>query len=195
MEHVCTDLIEKQVALSSNNSLSTGWVQHMAMRSSLVAEQLIWILALRFNIQHMCPITTLCICGDKNSMTNILSRSFSSKPKWHFQSEKNLLTFFNVNSLLPNQNLWTVCQPSSTIAMHKISVLRTTLFTLEDWRQLSMAGRNNGTTGNGMQCLWEWTLTYRIPTSPSASDSSLGLLLGSTQASMARNIRSKLHSQ
>jgi hypothetical protein len=67
MEHVCTDLADKCVALFSNNSPSVGWDQCMAMRSSLVAEQLIWVLALRFNIQGICPITMLHICGDQNS--------------------------------------------------------------------------------------------------------------------------------
>ncbi len=79
MEHVCTDLIEKRVTLFSNNSPSVGWVQCMVMRSSLVAEQLIWVLALRFNLQPMCPITTLHICGDQNSMTNIPSRSAANQ--------------------------------------------------------------------------------------------------------------------
>ncbi len=186
MEHICTDLAEKQVALFSNNSPSVGWVQYMAMRSSLVAEQLIRVLALRFNIQRVCPITTLHICGDQNSMTNVPSRLFGSKPKWHFQSEEKLLTFFNINFPLPNQNLWTVCHPTSGIATHVISVLWMMPFTLEDWRQLPLASRNIGAIGNGMQCLWEWTLTYTIPTSPNASDSSLGLLHELAQASMVR---------
>ncbi len=84
MKHVCTYLAEKRVALFSNNSPSVGWVQRMALRSSLVAEQLIWVLALHFNIQRFCPITMLHICGDQNSMSDIPSRLFSSKPKWHF---------------------------------------------------------------------------------------------------------------
>jgi hypothetical protein len=162
------------------------------MRSSLVAEQLIWVLALHFNLQCVCPITTLHICGDQNYMTNIPSHSFGSKPKWHFKSEENLLIFFNVNFPLPNQNLWTVCQPTSAIATCMISVLWMTPFSLEDWRQFPLAGRNIGTTGNDMQCLWEWTLPYRIPTSPSTSDSSLGLLHKSTQASMVRDVKSKI---
>jgi hypothetical protein len=64
MEHVCTDLVEKRVALFSNNSPYVGWVQRTAVRSSLVAEQLIGVLVLHFNIQRVCPITTLYICGD-----------------------------------------------------------------------------------------------------------------------------------
>jgi hypothetical protein len=41
MEHVCICLAEKRVTLFSGNSPSVGWVQCMAVRSSLVAEQLI----------------------------------------------------------------------------------------------------------------------------------------------------------
>jgi hypothetical protein len=134
MEHVCGPLKEKRVALFSNNSPTVSWVQRMASRSSLIAEQLIQVLALQFNIQKVCPITTLHIAGDQNAMTDILSRSFGSKPKWHFQSKKALLTFFNSTFPLPIQNLWTVCQPTSEIAMRMISVLRTMPFALDDWR-------------------------------------------------------------
>jgi hypothetical protein len=65
MNHVCTDLKEKRVALFSNNSPSVGCVQRMVVRSSLVTEQLVWDLALHFNLQRVCPITTLHICGVK----------------------------------------------------------------------------------------------------------------------------------
>ncbi len=104
MEHVCGLLTEKRIALFSNNSPTVSWVERMACRSSLVVEQLIRILALRFNIQKVCPITTLHIAGDQNSMTDIPSRSFGSEQKWHFKAEHDLLTFFNVNFTLPLQN-------------------------------------------------------------------------------------------
>ncbi len=186
------NLAEKHVALFSDNSPSVGWVQCKAMCSDLVGEQLIRVLALRFNIQRICPITMLHIYGDQNSMTNIPARLFGSKPKWHFQSEEKLLTFFNVNFPLPNQNLWTVCQPTSAIATRVISILRMPPFTLEDWRRHPLAGRNIGIIGISMQCLWEWTLTYRIQTFPSASDSSLVLMHQSAQASMVQDIKSKI---
>jgi hypothetical protein len=147
MEHVCGPLTEKRIALFSDNSPIVSWVEQIACRSSLVTEQLICVLALRFNIQKVCPITTLHIAGDQNSMTDIPSRSFGSEHKWHFKSEHDLLTFFNVNFTLPLQNSWTVCQPTSTIATRVISVLRMTPFTLDDWRRLPAAGENIGTTG------------------------------------------------
>ncbi len=171
MEHVCGILTEKRIALFSDNSPTVSWVERMACRSSLVAEQLIRVLALRFNIQKVCPITTLHIAGDQNSMTDIPSRSFGSEQKWHFKAEHDLLTFFNINFTLPLQNSWTVCQPTSAIATRVISVLRMTPFTLDDWRRLPAAGKNIGITGKSTRLLWEWTLTFRVPTSKSGSDS------------------------
>ncbi len=63
MEHICICLVEKRVVLFSNNSSSVSWVQRMAMRSSLVLEQLIQVLELRLNIQPVCSITMLHIFG------------------------------------------------------------------------------------------------------------------------------------
>jgi hypothetical protein len=134
MEHVCGLLTKKRVAHFSNNNPTISWVHRMASRSSLVAKQLIPVLALRFNLQKICPITMLHIAGDQNQMTDIPSRSFGSKSKWHFKTDKNLLTFFNLHFPLPTQNSWLVCQPTSAIATRVISVLRMKPFTLEDWR-------------------------------------------------------------
>ena len=164
----------------------------MASRSSLIGEQLIRVLALRFNLQKVCPITMLHITGEQNTMTGIPSRSFGSKPKWHFQSEEALLTFFNSTFLLPTQNSWTICQPTSAIAMRVISILRTMPFTLDNWRQLPAAGKNIGTTGRSMRHLWEWTLTYRIPHSQSKSDFSPDLQHKSAQAIMAKETKSRI---
>ena len=46
MEHICGPLAEKHIALFSNNNPTVSWVQQMACCSSLVAEQLIRVLAL-----------------------------------------------------------------------------------------------------------------------------------------------------
>jgi hypothetical protein len=134
MEHVCGQLTKKRVALFSNNSPTISWVHRMASCSSLVAEQLIRVLALCFNLQKICPITTLHIAGNQNQMTDIPSRSFGSKSKWHFKTDENVLTFFNSHFPLPTQNSWSVYQPTSAIATRVISVLRMKHFTLEDWR-------------------------------------------------------------
>ena len=164
----------------------------MASRSSLVAEQLIRVLALRFNIQAVCPITTLHIAGDQNAMTDIPSRSFGSEPKWHFKTDIDLLTFFNATFPLPQQNLWTVCRPTSAIAMRVISVLRMTPFTLDDWRRLPVIGKSIGTTGNSTRHLWEWTLIYRMPPSKSELDSSQDSPQESTRVTMVKETKSRI---
>ncbi len=87
MEHVCGPLAEKRITLFSDNSPTVSWVQRIACHSSLVAKQLIRVLALRFNLQKFCLITTLHIAGDQNSMTDIPSRSFGSEHKWNFKSD------------------------------------------------------------------------------------------------------------
>jgi hypothetical protein len=134
----------------------------------------------------------LHIAGDQNRMTDIPSRFFGSEPKWHFQSKEALLTFFNSTFPLPTQNSWTMCQFTSAIAMQVISVLRTTPFTLDDWRRLPAAGKNIGTTGRSMRHLWEWTLTYRIPHSQCESDFSPDLQHESAQAIMAKETKSRI---
>jgi hypothetical protein len=192
MEHVCGLLTKKQVALFSDNSPVVSWVQRMAYRSSLVAEQLICVLALWFNLQWTCPITTLHIVGNQNQMTDIPSRSFGSKQQWHFKTDEDLLTFFNSKFPLPTQNYWSVCQPTSAIATRVISVLRMMPFTLKDWRQLPAAGKSIGTTGKPTRHLWEWTLIYRIPNSQKESTCSQDLRHGSDLYSMVKENKSKI---
>jgi hypothetical protein len=136
IEHVCSSLTKNRVALFSNNSPTVSWVQQMVCQSSLIAEQLICVLALRINAQRSCPLTMLHIAGDQNTMTDIPSRSFGSESKWHFKTKDNLLTFFNASFPLSHMNSCSVCQPTSKIAMRVISILRIVPFTLEDWRRL-----------------------------------------------------------
>jgi hypothetical protein len=165
IEHVCSSLTEKRVALFSNNSPTVSWVQRMACRSSLIAKQLIHVLALRINAQWSCPLTTLRISGDQNIMSDIPSRSFGSKQKWHFKTKEGLLTFFNASFPLPRKNSWSVCQPTSEIAMRVISILRIVPFKLEDWRRLPAVTKNIGTIGKPIQDLWEWTHIFRMQVS------------------------------
>jgi hypothetical protein len=134
----------------------------------------------------------LHIAGDQNAMTDIPSRSFGSEPKWHFHTDLDLLTFFNKTFPLPQKNSWTVCQPTSAIAMRVISVVRMTPFTLDDWRRLPAVGKSIGPIGNSTQHLWEWTLTYRMPHSKSGFASSQGSQPASAQDTMVKDTTSKL---
>jgi len=70
------------------------------------------------------PLTMLHIAGEETAMTDIPSRSFGSAKKWHFQSDSDLLNYFNKNFPSPNQASWTVFRPSSAVCTKILSVLR-----------------------------------------------------------------------
>jgi hypothetical protein len=112
MESVCGDLQEQRVALFSDNSPTVEWVRHLATCGLMVSAHLIQALALRLKLNGTCPITLLHITGKENSMTDILSRSFGSKPKWFCKTNNDLLTLHNTLFPLPRQNSWTVFQIS-----------------------------------------------------------------------------------
>jgi len=135
MESVCGSLKEKRVALFSYNSPTVGWVCCLATWGSLVSAHLIRALALCLKLNGTCPITPLHIAGEDNLMTDIPSRSFGSKQKWHCKSNTDLLTLFNNLFPIPSQNSWTVFQNSYAIGMRVTSVLQMKDFTLEEWRR------------------------------------------------------------
>jgi hypothetical protein len=192
IEHVCSSLTEKRVALFSDNSTTVSWVQRMACQSSFIAEQLIRVLALRINAQRSCPLTTLHISGDQNTMTDIPSRSFGSEQKWHFKTEEELLTFFNASFPLPRKNSWSVCQPTSEIAMHVISILRIVPFKLEDWRRLPAVAKNIGPVGKPIRDLWEWTHIFRMQVSQRECGYSQASLYASAQDTMVKESKLKI---
>jgi hypothetical protein len=125
MEHVCGPLVEKRVALFSNNSPTIGWVERLASRTSIITAHLIRALALQLVANKCCPLMPQYISGSKNAMTDIPLHSFGSLPRWHFKTEHQLLTFLNDNFPLPQQKLWMVYCPIIELGMQVISVLRT----------------------------------------------------------------------
>jgi len=192
MESVCGSLKEKRVALFSDNSPTVGWVRCLATRGSMVSAHLIRALALRLKLNGTCPITPLHIAGEENSVTDIPSRSFGSKPKWHCKSNTDLLTLFNNLFPIPPQNSWTVFQISYAVGIQVTSVLQMKDFTLEEWRRPPKVVKHVGAIGRPMLHLWEWTLSYRTPHSLSESASLQALQGESVQATTVKENRSKL---
>ncbi len=192
IKHVCSSLTENKIALFSNNSPTVSWVQRMACRLSFIAKKLIRVLALCINAQRSCSLTILHIAGDQNTMTDILLRSFGSKPKWHFKTEADLITFFNVSFPLLHQNSWSSCQPTSKIAMRVISILRIVPFKLEDWRRLPAVAKNIGTIGKPMQGLWEWTHIFRMKVCLRKCKHSQASWHASAQGTMVKERKSKI---
>jgi hypothetical protein len=161
MEDVCKPKPDAHYALFSDNSPTVSWIKRMAAKGSLVAGELLRALALRMKMTRVSPLTTLHIAGQRNAMTDIPSRSFGSKKKWHCKTDDDLLTLFNLSYPLPKQNSWTVYQPSHAISMRVISVLRMKVFGMGEWRRLPKLGSHIGEIGQATSNLWEWTL---IPT-------------------------------
>jgi hypothetical protein len=155
MESACGNLWEKRVALFINNSPTVGWIQCLATHGSMVSAHLIRALALWLKLNGTYPITPLHIAGDENSMTDIPSQYFGSKPKWHCRSNTNLLTLFNNIFPIPSQNSWTVFQISYMVGIRVTSVLQMTDFTLDKWWQLPSLGKYVGPSGQPMLHLWE----------------------------------------
>jgi hypothetical protein len=134
MEDVCHLSPGCHVTLFSDNSPTVGWVTQMAAKRSLVAAQLLRVLALRLKKTGASPLTPFHVSGYENAMADIPSRSWGSEPKWHCKTDSNLLTLFNCTFPLPNQASWTVYCPSFDISMHMISMLQMTVSSMEEWR-------------------------------------------------------------
>ena len=71
MEEVCHPLLEKRVALFSDNSPTVSWVTRLASRQSLIGEHLVQVLALRLKVNKASPITALHIEGKQNAISDV----------------------------------------------------------------------------------------------------------------------------
>ncbi len=155
MEEVCHPLLEKRVALFSDNLPTVSWVTRLASRRSLIAEHLVQVLALRLKANKASPITALHIEGKKNAISDVPLRSFGSTPAWHHESDSKFLTLFNSLFPLPYQNSWTGFHLNSKVVMRVIFTLRTRHSDLEEWRRLPRTGTHTGIIGPPMSNLWE----------------------------------------
>ena len=168
MEDVCPTLPNAHVALFSDNSPTVHWVQRLAAKHSKIAMQLVRALALCLHISKASPLTPLHIAGVDNAMTDIPSRSFGSEKKWHCSTDSTFLTLYNASFPLPTQASWTVYRLSSAIITKVTSILRMKAFTADDWRRLPKIGRLIGPVGAHTSHLWDWTLSYRKPSTNNA---------------------------
>jgi hypothetical protein len=192
MEDVCHLRVGSHVALFSDNSPTVSWVTRLASKRSTVAAQLLRALALRLKATRVSPLTPQHIAGCQNAMTDIPSRSWGSKPKWHCHSDTDLRPLFDSSFPLPNQGSWSVYRPSFAISMRVISVLRMTASSLEEWRRLPEIGKYTGAIGPPIAGLWEWSLTFRTPRSTQECDSSQDSLHESAVATMVDESKSRL---
>ena len=192
MEGVCGPLQEKRVAMFGDNSPSISWVECLASKQPLVAENLVQALALRLKIQRACPLTTIHIAGRRNTISDIPSRSFGSNPTWQCANADELLTLFNPMFPLPSQTSWTIFQLNCEMVTRVISALQMTPFALDDWRRLPKVGRHVGVIGVPMSNLWEWIHTLTTYPSKPECDALLGSHSEHEQDSTDNDDRSKV---
>ena len=186
MEDVCNISSGDHVALFSDNAPTVAWARRLAAKSSVVAGQLIRALALRLKMMGASPLSTLHIAGVQNEMMDILSRSFGTPPKWHCQTNVELLTLYNPKFPL-KQGSWTVYRVGSKISTLVLSVLRMKDIPLDEWRRLPSRGEHIGVVGKPSSHLWDWTLTYRIPRTSIESEHSLDLQQSSERATSIKD--------
>jgi hypothetical protein len=163
IEGVCGVLVEKRVALFSNNTPTVAWVSNLASQKSLVAEHFVQALALQLKTKKTCPLTTLHIEGKQNAITYVPFRSFGSNMAWHCTSDSTFLTLFNSMFPLLAQKSWTVFRLSYKVVTRMISTLRMQHSELDKWRRLPRIRNHVGNIGAPTPNLWEWTHIYRLP--------------------------------
>ena len=111
------------------------------------------------------------IAGEENAISDIPSRSFGKKAKWHCKSDHEFLTMFNEQFPLPSQNSWTVFQIPKRLSTRVISILLTQASEPLEWTRPSNKRTNISTRGVPMSNLWEWTLGCRKTTTSTSSKS------------------------
>ncbi len=153
IEGVCNNLHKKRITLFSDNLPTIGWVMRLASKKSSIAINLIQALALRLKTQHACPLTPMHIEGKQNAISDVLSRSFGSNPKWMCKSDDDLLTRFNSMFSLPMQKSWTVYRPNCAVVFSGD-------FNLAD--EAFRAGRLEATS-KGRATHWQNWCTYVRP--------------------------------
>ncbi len=140
-----------------------------------MAEHLIQALGLRLKTQQACPLTPIHIEGKRNTISDILSRSFGSTPAWRCDSNAALLTLFHNMFPLPNQSSWTVFHLNCKVVTLVTSPLRMQHFMLDDWRRLPRTGKHGGEIGARTSNLWGWIHTLLTHHSKLACDASQDL--------------------
>ena len=133
-----------------------------ASRRSAVANRLLRVLSVRMRPSRASPLVTHHLAGKRNHLVgDILSRSFGYTKEWHFEKDKEFLTYFINLFPLPNKNTWTGFRLKSAVAPKDMCELLTQESSMEKWRQLPKLGTRYGKIGKPIAdlttCLHTWT--------------------------------------
>ena len=89
------------MAMYSYNTPTVECTGKMAEKRFKSAVILLWALELQQLACQTSLMLTLNISGILDDLADIPSRSFGYKKKWHFKIDKDFLSFFNSDFLLP----------------------------------------------------------------------------------------------
>ena len=154
-------LRHEHVGLCSDNSATVAWQMRGASRRSVVANRLLRVLAIRMRKNRASPLVTRHLAGKRNHLGDIPSRSFGYKKEWHFEKDKQFVTYFNQTFPLPNKNTWTGFRLNSAVVTKVTRELLTQGSLMAEWRQLPTIGTRFGKIGKPIAklttCLHIWT--------------------------------------
>ena len=154
-------LEHEHVGLCSDNSATVAWQMRGASKRSAVANRLLRVLATRMRHCRASPLVTRHLAGKRNHLGDIPSRSFGYKEEWHFEKDKDFLTYFNQIFPLPDKNTWTGFRLNYAVAMKVTRELLTQGSSMAEWRQLPTLGARHGKSGKPTveltECLHTWT--------------------------------------
>ena len=194
IEQVAPELACKHFAVLNDNAPTVSWAKKLNASKSRTAAALLRVLALRMKLAGTSPLIPMHIPGEENGLSDVPSRSFGGKAKWHCKNDDEFLTLFNKTFPLPNQNSWTIFHLPKELSSGVISILLTQASELEEWRRPSKGKKSFGKHGVAIPKLWEWTLTCRKtpPSSQRPLDPSQALVQESKLATSAMAARSAL---
>ena len=139
------NLEDEHIATFCDNTSAVSWAHKLRTSQSKIAGRLLRILGLRIHSCKASTLTPLYIPGDKNTMADIISRSF--KNGTYFKSAKNLTNYFDRNFPLPQAMYWQEYHIPNEWVSRVIASLRGTLLPLGSLLRLPKQGKNTGKTG------------------------------------------------
>ena len=186
LEYWIPNMVHHQAGIQCDNSSTVAWSKKFTARST-VAGHLLRALALRQQLRRAAPLLVIPIPGDDNKMADVASR-YSSDPSLSAKSD-SLLSYFNHH--FKQDGSWTSFHLPQKLVSRVMSSLRGQQLTLESWRRIPKAVRSTGTSGPGMLPQSISTPSSKTQTPSSEIQSLPHSLLGSGQAALDEEIKSK----
>jgi hypothetical protein len=177
------------IGIFSDNTPTVAWANKLSSSSSTIASYLIRALAIRLHVKQANTITTH-EAGITNQMADVTSRS--SRLKAYTQNSHSFLTTFSAQFPLPQNQCWKEFHLPPKWLSRVMSCLRGKPLPMAQWTTLPNEDKNIGNAGATIATVGDTHHSSKAePTSSAASSQQLSLL-GSGQATTAKERASKL---